>query len=72
MTDHEKSIEIKRQAYSAEMNGHIPCQRCGRRGDDVLIVTQWHKRLWNHTIQDLVLCAECRNDLAVALKGGQK
>lgn len=68
----KESIEIKQQSYDASMNGHIPCQRCDRRGNDVLIIRQWHKKLWNHALADLLLCAECRNELAVALKGEQE
>lgn len=68
----EKSIELIKQPYNKNMNGHNPCQRCGKRGDDVLIIRQWHKTLWNHSLAGLVLCKECRDELATALKEGEQ
>lgn len=68
----EKSIEVLKQPYGKDMNGHIPCQRCGKRGDDVLFIRQWHKKHWNHCLADLVLCKECRDELATALKEGEQ
>lgn len=72
MTMNENSIEITKQPYNKNMNGHIPCQRCGKRGDDVLIIRQCHKTKWNHAITDLILCEECRDELATALKGSEQ